>query len=324
MNVRSLTRLLAITAGGAAGAIGARTYQAFSRDLRAARDQACSGSRVVETACGPIECVREGEGPPVLVLHGILGGHDQGLLLTAGLAGDGFQVVAPSRFGYLRSPLPADASAAAQADAYAGLLDELRIRRAAVVAFSAGAPSALQFARRHLDRCSALVLVSAAVPRRTASIPTGWHAVAMKALLNSEFLLWLLFTRARRAAPAIVGVPHTTARRRLTAEDRAFVADLWRLCLPVRPRRPGTLNDLLILSADHTLPYERIAAPTLVVHAVDDRLASFEAAQDIATRIPGAQFVAIERGGHLMLGHREQARIEVARFVHARASAPIA
>lgn len=324
MNLRSLARPLAITAGAAAGAIGARTYQAFSRDLRAARGQACFGSRVIETACGPIEYVREGEGTPVLVLHGILGGHDQGLLLTDGLAGDGFQIVAPSRFGYLRSLLPVDASAAAQADAYACLLDELRIRRAAVVAFSAGTSSALQFARRHLDRCSALALISAAVPQRTASIPTGWHAVTVRALLNSEFLLWLLFTRARRAAPSLVGVPHTTRRRRLTAEDQAFVADLWRLCLPVRPRRPGTVNDLVTLSTDRALPYEYISAPTLVVHAVDDRLASFEAAHDIAARIPGAQFVAIERGGHLMLGHREQAKLEIARFLHARTSAPIA
>jgi pimeloyl-ACP methyl ester carboxylesterase len=51
-----------------------------------------------------------------------------------------------SRFGYLRTPLPADASAAAQADAHACLLDALGIRRAAIVGASAGAPSAMQFA----------------------------------------------------------------------------------------------------------------------------------------------------------------------------------
>jgi len=46
--------------------------------------------------------------------------------------------------GYLRTPMPADASAAAQADAHACLLDALGIRRAAVMGGSAGAPSALQ------------------------------------------------------------------------------------------------------------------------------------------------------------------------------------
>jgi hypothetical protein len=40
-------------------------------------------------------------------------------------------------------PLPPDASPAAQADAYACLLDARRIERAAVIGASAGAPSAM-------------------------------------------------------------------------------------------------------------------------------------------------------------------------------------
>jgi len=71
----------------------------------------------------------------------------------------GIRVIAMSRFGYLRTPMPADASAAAQADAHLCLLDALGIRRAAVMGGSAGAPSALQMAIRHPDRVSALILL---------------------------------------------------------------------------------------------------------------------------------------------------------------------
>ncbi len=46
---------------------------------------------------------------------------------------DRFHVIAMSRFGYLRTPLPLDASASAQADAYACLLDALNIRQAAII-----------------------------------------------------------------------------------------------------------------------------------------------------------------------------------------------
>ena len=53
------------------------------------------------------------------------GGFDQGLELGDGLVRAGFRLIAPSRFGYLRTPLPADASAEAQADAHASLLDAL-------------------------------------------------------------------------------------------------------------------------------------------------------------------------------------------------------
>ena len=45
------------------------------------------------------------EGPPVLVIHGAGGGFDQALH-TAQMFGSGFQWVAPSRFGYLGTPLP--------------------------------------------------------------------------------------------------------------------------------------------------------------------------------------------------------------------------
>jgi outer membrane protein, multidrug efflux system len=79
----------------------------------------------------------------------------------AALAGVGkaqAQVIAMSRFAYLRTPMPADASATAQADAHVCLMDALGISQAAVMGGSAGGPSALQMAIRYPDRVSALVL----------------------------------------------------------------------------------------------------------------------------------------------------------------------
>ena len=84
-----------------------------------------SGSLMADTRCGPIEYASVGEGLPVLLVHGAGGGFDQGLDLGGPLSPHGFRVIAMSRFGYLRTPLPADASAAAQADAHAALLDAL-------------------------------------------------------------------------------------------------------------------------------------------------------------------------------------------------------
>lgn len=87
----------------------------------------------------------------MLVVHGAGGGFDQGLAIGAPLAARGYRVIAMSRLGYLRTPLPAEASAAAQGDAHACLLDALGLERAAVVAASAGAPSALQLALREAE-----------------------------------------------------------------------------------------------------------------------------------------------------------------------------
>ena len=71
--------------------------------------------------------------PLILVIHGAGGGFDQGLEFARPLVDAGFQVIAPSRFGYLRTPLPQDASPMAQADAHASLLDALQLEKVAVV-----------------------------------------------------------------------------------------------------------------------------------------------------------------------------------------------
>ena len=99
---------------------------------------------------------------PVLVLHGAGGGHDQGRLIAEAFVGDGFRWIAPSRFGYPGTPMPGDASVAAQADALVDLLDALDVRLVDVVGFSGGAPPALQLAARHPGRVNRLVLLSSA------------------------------------------------------------------------------------------------------------------------------------------------------------------
>ena len=72
--------------------------------------------------------------------------------LIARRIGDDFFWICPSRFGYLRTPIPQNASFEAQADAYAALLDHLHIEKAAIIGLSIGGPSALLFALRHPDR----------------------------------------------------------------------------------------------------------------------------------------------------------------------------
>jgi 2-hydroxy-6-oxonona-2,4-dienedioate hydrolase len=96
----------------------------YRRDLRAARQHALAGERVAETSSGRVAFRSEGQtGMPVLVLHGAGGGHDMGRAIAQMLLPPGHHWIAPSRFGYLNSPIQSDGTPAAQADAYAALLD---------------------------------------------------------------------------------------------------------------------------------------------------------------------------------------------------------
>lgn len=292
----------------------------YQRDLRQARERVATGSQVADTPCGPIEYAVAGEGRPVLVVHGAGGGYDQGLTFAAPLAAGGFRVIAMSRFGYLRTPLPADASAAAQADAHACLLDALNIRRASIIGASAGAPSSMQFALRHPDRTAALVLLvpAAYVPRPGGAppmkTPPGTQFLFDTAL-RSDFLFWVAPRVARDTViRALLATPPALVEA-ASPEEKARVAQLIDQVLPVSPRRRGLINDAAVTSSLPRYELERIAAPTLVVSARDDLFGTFDGARYSAEHIPGARFIGYPDGGHLWVGHHAQLMSELAAFL---------
>jgi membrane-associated phospholipid phosphatase len=104
----------------------------FRADVRAARDRLEGRSVTIKTPVGQLEYAVAGSGPPLLMIHGTGGGFDQGLLFSEKVAANGVRVIAPSRFGYLRSSFPADHSSEAQADAFVPLLDRLNVRKVVV------------------------------------------------------------------------------------------------------------------------------------------------------------------------------------------------
>ena len=147
---------------------------------------------------GPIEYALQGDGFPILVSHGAAGGFDQALLIAAPLAADGFRLVAPSRDGYLRSPLARTSSPQTQADKYAWLLDHLGLEGCAILAVSVGGPSAIEFALRHPRRVRALVLISSIVmPVRPAYLSVLPELLVLSFLESPTYRFILLRTPDR-------------------------------------------------------------------------------------------------------------------------------
>lgn len=292
----------------------------YRSDLRQATARIATGSELVDTPCGPIEYAVAGKGAPVLVVHGAGGGFDQGAAFGTALQRQGFRVIAMSRFGYLRTPLPDDASAAAQADAHACLLDALRIERADVIGVSAGAPSSLQFALRHPQRTSALVLLVPAIyaPRPgnapPVKTPSGTEFLFDTAL-QSDFLMWAASKLARPTMfRAILATPADVVDG-ASADEQARAAQMLELILPVSPRRLGLLNDAKVTSAVPRYALERITAPTLAISAEDDLFGTYDGARYSAEHIPGARFIGYRSGGHLWIGHHQEVVAEIAGFL---------
>ncbi len=293
----------------------------YHRDIQHARERIATGSHIAETQCGPIEYAITGDGPPLLVAHGAGGGFDQGLDLAGALAERGFRVIAVSRFGYLQTPLPADASAAAQADAYACLLDALDIPRAAVLGASAGSPSSVQFAIRHPDRLTALVLLVPAlyVPRDddapSVHAPPGLEFL-FETALKSDFLFWAAIRLARDTMLKTVLATPPERVAEASAAEQARVAKFLEHLLPVTPRRLGLMNDAAVLKNIARYELERVSAPTLIVSAEDDLFGIFDVARYTASEIPGSRFIAYPEGGHLLVGHDQEVMAEIEAFLH--------
>jgi len=310
MSGLSVARLIALVA---VVAVCATTCVAYRRDMTRARSRISSGSQVVETSCGLIEyAVAGGDGAAILIAHGAGGGYDQGLDLADTLIEERFRVIAVSRFGYLRAPLPADASAAAQADAFECLLDAIHIQRAVIIGVSAGGPSTIQFALRHPQRVVAMVLlVPAAYPahiEQRGSAPVRWLSDLS---LRSDFVFWLATRLARRSMMQVMlGTPPSVIDQ-ASGEEQARAARFLDHLLPVTARRRGIFNDATVVSSLPRYDLERIHAPTLVISSNDDGYGTYEGARYSAAHIPGARFLGYASGGHLLIGHQQEVLAQI-------------
>jgi 2-hydroxy-6-oxonona-2,4-dienedioate hydrolase len=276
-------------------AVSLLVYIRYRNDMRKAYQCISKGSKMIQTEFGPIQYTEFGEGAPMLIVHGAGGGYDQGEYF-AKIIGGNYRWIAPSRFGFLGSPVPNGANSSLQADAYACLLDALGIDRVGVVGVSMGGPSSLLFALRYPQRTKSLVMISAAshaIPPRPAILATIFNV-----FLN-DFVFWMMVHLSPQVLLAVLGVP-VDVQRQLSSEETARLHAFLESIVPMGARRNGQLLE------QHMSEYDagqirNIQAPTLVLHAQDDTLVSFEQAEFSATNIPGARSVAMEKGGHLAL-----------------------
>lgn len=255
-----------------------------------------SESYIVETSFGSVEYSMTGQGPAVLMAHGSPGGYDQGMAFSRLVESPVLTFIAVSRPGYLRTPLSIGKTPEEQADIYAALLDALDIEQATVIGISGGGPSALQFALRHHDRCSGLVMICGLAQRYSEkdvgqSLPLVMRFVRQFAdrmlLFDPALFLMGLLTRWHPKTVALGDVFRTIAIHRL--------------------RKAGYDNDMEQFAAITRYPLERITVPTLVLHGTSDYTVSFTEAEFVASKVPHAKLVAVEGGGHAFyVTHKEQ------------------
>lgn len=267
-------------------------------------------TRFADTAFGRIEYLDRGQGHPVLVLHGTPGGHDQGSLMADFVVASRLHAIIPSRPGYLGSELnEANRSIDGTADALAALMAGLGFDRYGLMCWSGGGPSAYRLALRHGDKLNALVALAAVSQRYE------WHpGDDERFMFGSALGNWILKIMAEHAQRQLISATLASEGELSKAELETLVNEVWvdpakrrfvrELAATVSwrgARKPGLDNDMACFAAIDDLQLEHISVPTLLVHGRADTDCPPQHSEAAAKRIPGAQLLWIERGGHLAM-----------------------
>jgi pimeloyl-ACP methyl ester carboxylesterase len=238
----------------------------------------------------PLPVEREGDGPVVLLLHGIGGGkalwdvRHSGA--TVALAAAGFTALAIDFPGYGDSSHEPAASIAGMAQAVFQTLDALGIDRAAVVGHSMGGMVAQEMAGLEPTRVTALVLACTS----SAFGPPGgeWQAAFIRERIGALEASGSMAGMARRLVPTMLGssAPDAAAIQALEVMSRV-------------PEATYRRSVEALAGFDRRAALSQILAPALCLAASEDRTAPPEVLRRMALRLPRGEYAEIPGAGHL-------------------------
>lgn len=257
-------------------------------------------------------------GRPVLIIHGAWGGPSSTLWTGPRLRWD-----APTddlrliwydrRCAGWSEYAETDFTLADLARDAVGMLDHLRIERAAVIATSAGGPIGLRLALDAPERVSALALLNtgAALMHPSPPLPRSAGVLDRLATVRERLAMLDLAQRAGiRAAvlayesewrtPPQTGLEQeeeeavlaAARRHRATALTRLPQSELIRLAAGALRNMRAQRNE------DLTPELSRIAPPTLILHGDADTTIPIEFGRHLAAQIPTARFLPLPAQNH--------------------------
>jgi len=140
------------------------------------------------------------------------------------------------------------------------------------------------------------------------------NQMMQQVILRSDLAGWAFSDSLRPQFLALIGVS-SQVQANMTNADEQYVDAMLRVMQPLSARQAGMYNDRIIGQSEINLPLDEIKMPTLIFHARDDGLVSFEYGQYTAEHIPNAKFVPFENGGHLLVGHLDAMHNETMSFL---------
>jgi pimeloyl-ACP methyl ester carboxylesterase len=248
------------------------------------------------------------DGLPILCFHGTPGSRFMFQIADDFARQHGLRLIAPERAGFGLSSHARARPLATSAQDMAALCDALGLSRVAVAGVSGGAPFAVAFAAVCTERVSAMGLVSPIGPFAGPESPKRIgpaHRLTFRVLPDVPLLFRILFSVGRAgflfvpdAMAALIMSRSAPSDWRILSQKRIRKNLIRGLREGVRPGVGGVVEELRCFSRPWNLPFENIAAPTILWQGLSDRNVPVPAALRLAELIPGCELRRIEKAGH--------------------------
>jgi pimeloyl-ACP methyl ester carboxylesterase len=134
----------------------------------------------------------------------------------------------------------------------------------------------------------------------------------MNTVLKSDFIMWTFTKVAKDQMVSFLGAT-PELQKTMTPDEQKQVDELMTMIFPVSERQAGIVNEGINHQKLERYPLENIRAPTLIIDAQD--VSTFPGSKYTAENIPNAKLVAFETGGHMLIGHGEDARAAIKDFL---------
>lgn len=172
------------------------------------------------------------------------------------------------------------------------VVDSLGLERFPLLGPSQGGAVAIEYAVRHPERVSHLILYGAYARGRFHRKPAQEQAQEAYAMLDLMRVGWGKDNPAFRQVFTTLFLPEGTP------EQINWFNDLQRIT--TSPENAVSMETAFYsINVSKSVP--KVSVPTLVLHAREDAMVAFEEGRQLAAMIPNAQFVPLESKNHLLM-----------------------
>jgi pimeloyl-ACP methyl ester carboxylesterase len=256
------------------------------------------GDQVLNVDGVSIALTRRGKGTPLILVHGYPLDRTIWSAVAEMLEGE-FDLIIPDLRGFGASEvMEADRSIIGYASDLAGLMEQLRVRKAHIVGHSMGGYVTLAFVRLFAGKA------------------TGLGLIASQAVADSDERKAARQAAARQIMAEGVGHVVEAMAPKLSA-DAGVQAAVRRVISQQRPLGLAAALEAMAGRPDSTDVLKALKLPVIIVHGEADELIPVERGREMKALLPSAHYLELPGAGHMPMMENPAAVAEALRFLGA-------